>query len=359
MTPDCTTTARSSAEIIAVTPYVIGFHPADSVVVIGVVGRAVAFGVRYDLPPPDDDDVPDVAAVIARQRVQHVTVLGYGPAGRVTPAVLRLARALTLLGVRMADAIRVTGERWWSYLCADSSCCPAEGRPCRPADSVGAAEAVYGGRVALPDREALVAQVSAVGGPARQEMVAATEQARARLTDLAAEDLQAGRGGRWLRRAGRTAIREAERKQRSGGQLTADEVAWLGVLLVDPAVLDHALDRSAAEDWRIRLWTDVLRRAESGYVPAPACLLGYAAWRSGNGVLARVAIDRALREDRGHRIAGILDDLLCSGIGPQALAALGPPVRPHPAGGGTSVTTSLGGTGDGRRVWRSTRRRSL
>ena len=44
MTPDCTITARSSAEIIAVTPYVIGFHPADSVVVIGVVGRTVAFG---------------------------------------------------------------------------------------------------------------------------------------------------------------------------------------------------------------------------------------------------------------------------------------------------------------------------
>ena len=38
----------------------------------------------------------------------------------------------------------------------------------------------------------------------------------------------------------------------------------------------------------------MLRRVEPAYVPAPACLLAFAAWRAGQGALARVAVDRAL-----------------------------------------------------------------
>jgi hypothetical protein len=349
MTPDCTITARSSAETVAAAPYVIGFHPTDSVVVIGAVGDMVTFGVRYDLPPPGEGDEADMARLIARQPLRHVTVLGYGPPGQVTPALLALVPALERAGVRVADTIRVTGGRWWSYRCQDTQCCPPEGRS---VDDAAAAKAVYQGRVALPDRQALVARVSPVTGAGRAEMAAATERARARLTDLAADDLRTLRAGGLLRRSGRAAIREAEATYRAGGVPSADEVAWLGVLLVERAVLGYALDRCGGEEeWRIRLWTDVLRRVEPGYVPGPACLLAFAAWRAGEGALARVAIDRALAEDPGHRTAGILDDLLCSGIGPHALITLSPP--------GGLRGRRPGRTGGGRRSSRGTRRRSL
>jgi len=328
MTPDCTITARSSVETIAVAPYVIGFHPTDSIVVLGVDDDTVTFGVRYDLPPPDDDGT-DMAVVVARQAVQRVFVLGYGPPDRVTPAVLQLTRSLSHLGVRVADAIRVTGGRWWSYFCGKPRCCPAEGHPCPPPDSVSAATAVFGGRVALPHRQALVAQVAPVGGEERSAMEAATDSAEKRLDDLSGDD----HGGRSALRAGRSAVREAERGLRSGRALTADDVAWLGVLLADARVLDYALDRSGGEDWRVRLWTEVLRRVGPEFVAAPACLLAYAAWQQGNGALARVAIDRGLRADPRHHTVAMLDRLLRSGIGPQSLVALWPPgVRPRPRG---------------------------
>lgn len=348
MTPDCTITARSSAETVAAAPYVIGFHPADSLVVIGAVGEMVTFGVRYDLPPPGEGDEAEMACLIARQPLRHVTVLGYGPPGQVTAALSALVPALERAGVRVADAIRVTDGRWWSYRCKDPHCCPPEGRS---VDDAAAAKAVYQGRVALPDRQALVARVSPVAGAGRAEMAAATERARDRLTDLAADDLRTLRAGGLLRRAGRVAIREAEATYCSGGVPTADEVAWLGALLVERAVLGYALDRGGGEEeWRIRLWTDVLRRVEPGYVPGPACLLAFAAWRVGEGALARVAIDRALAEDPGHRTAGILDALLSSGIGPHALITLSPPAGPR--------GRRPGRTGGGRRSSRGTRRRS-
>jgi hypothetical protein len=310
MTPDCSITAGSPAEAVAVTPYVLGFHPSDSLVVLGLIGRTVDFAVRYDLPPPGFPDVYDEAAeIIARQGADRVVVLGYGPPGRVTPSALDLARALGAAGVSVANTVRVYEGRWWSYM-SDG---PADGTPCSPGL---AAEAVYQGMVALPDRKSLVASVSPVEGEARREMTAATERARRRRAGLTDGDVP---------RAGRQAVREAERVARAARQLSADEFAWLGVLLVDSLVLDYAMERSGPDDWRIRLWTEVVRRVEPGFVPGPACLLGFAAWRAGEGALARVAVDRALTANVGHRMAAVLDRLLASGIRPHALVAMSSP----------------------------------
>jgi hypothetical protein len=59
-------------------------------------------------------------------------------------------------------------------------------------------------------------------------------------------------------------------------------------------------------------------------------VLAFAAWRAGDGALARVAIDRALKEEPEHAVACLLDDVLCSGVGPQTLVALRPPDRRTP-----------------------------
>ncbi|MGX6604679.1 DUF4192 domain-containing protein [Micromonosporaceae bacterium Da 78-11] len=325
MTPDANILVSSPADLVAVAPYVIGFHPADSLVVIGVTDGRVLFGARYDLPPPGEEDALRVATVIAAQATQAVVVIGYGPPGGVTTPVLRLANALRVVQVRVIDAIRVTGDRWWSYLCDIPECCPAEGRRCGTADSVIAAEAVFQGQVALPGRQALVAQVAAVQGEARAAMTAAHKQARDRLAGLVADDLRADRFGRWVRRAGRTAVRDAERRYRSGRTLTDDEIAWLGVLLLDTVVNEYALERSGPQEWRLQLWTDVLRRVEPACVPTAACLLSYSAWRSGQGALARVAVDRALGQEPQHRLAVLLDDVLALGISPHAAVAFAKP----------------------------------
>ncbi|WP_353939655.1 DUF4192 family protein, partial [Micromonospora sp. b486] len=60
----------------------------------------------------------------------------------------------------MLDALRVTEGRWFSYLCAEPSCCPPEGTPYDPAAARSARRRVFAGQVALPDRAALAAQVS-------------------------------------------------------------------------------------------------------------------------------------------------------------------------------------------------------
>ena len=68
------------------------------------------------------------------------------------------------------------------------------------------------------------------------------------------------------------------------------------------------------------------RRAQPGYVAAPAALLAFVAWQSGDGALANVALDRALADDPGYSMALLLRQVINAGA-PPSMAAL--PMTPE------------------------------
>ncbi|MDG4763107.1 DUF4192 domain-containing protein [Solwaraspora sp. WMMD406] len=319
-------TVREPADLIAAVPYLIGFHPTDSVVVVGMRDASVIFAARADLL---DDAVPadiraaataQLVSIVDRQRVDAAVVLGYGPADTVDPTVDVTANALRQLGIPLLDALRVTDDRYWSYYCDDPTCCPPEGRQIAPGVSPLAVAATVAGQVALPDRTALRQQVEPVTGVARQALRAATERARVRWSALVDQappsDLL---GARTLRRAGEKTIRLLLDRQRRGAAPTDDDVAWLTLLLTDLAVRDYAWERITDEPWQVTFWQDVLRRAEPELAAGPASLLAFAAWRLGNGALARVALDRVLDTEPDYSMARLMDDVLVRGISPAAL----------------------------------------
>src|SRR6202043_2086889 len=79
-------------------------------------------------------------------------------------------------------------------------------------------------------------------------------------------------------------------------------------------------------DAHLRLWTDVTRRAQPGHVAAPAALLAFVAWQSGDGALANVALDRALADDPRYSMALLLRQVITAGA-PPSLARL--PMTPE------------------------------
>ncbi|MER7267278.1 DUF4192 domain-containing protein [Micromonospora carbonacea] len=316
-------TVRSPADLIAAVPYLLGFHPADSVVVVALQGRRIVFAARADLPGPGDDPLDPavhLAGVIARQGAESATVLGYGDASGVTPAVDAVRDSLAEAGLAVLDALRVTGGRYWSYLCDDLACCPPDGTPYDTGTSEVSAAAVFAGPVALPDRAALTAQVAPFGGPARVAMRHAVDRADRKLDALITAAGEADLlGGRALRRAGIDAVRAALRASRRGERLTDDEVAWLTLLLTHLPVRDHAWERTDGRDRDIALWTDVLRRAERDLIAAPGSLLAFACWRAGQGALAAVALERVLEAHPSYSLGLLLDDLLRRGVPPSRL----------------------------------------
>ena len=89
-----------------------------------------------------------------------------------------------------------------------------------------------------------------------------------------------------------------------------------------------------------RLWTDLTRLAQPGYVAAPASLLAFVAWQAGDGALANVALDRALADSRRYSMARLLRQALDSGA-PPSMARL--PMTP--GRGGRQLRRSGGGGG--------------
>jgi Domain of unknown function (DUF4192) len=311
-------------------PHLLGFHPANSLVVIGA-GRPrdrIELAFRYDLPdPPDADKAADIAAhslaVLSRRRLTTVIGIGYGTGRLVTPVADVLAAGLRQAGLRPRELMRVDSGRYWSYICHNPACCPAEGVRFDVGAHPAAAAMIVAGMAAYPDRAALARTLAPASGAAAESMDRATRRARQRAGGLVAETAGQWPGdrARLLVEEGRRAVVAAIQTYRSGGQVSDDDVlAWLSVVLAQLPVRDDAWARMDPEhqEAHLRLWSDVVRRACSGFVPAPASLLAFTAWQAGDGALANIALDRALASDPAYSMALLLRDIMDAGVPPSA-----------------------------------------
>lgn len=315
---------NSPADVLAVVPYLIGFHPSDSLVVMGIGGRRfeVRFTARMDLPSldeSDDDNLGDyVADMVAAQPVREVILVAYGQEAVAVYALESAIDALEDDNISVREALRVHDGRYWSHVCEHPSCCPPEGTPYDVTSSEVAAAATLAGHVALPDRATLERSIAPLGGVARASMQQATNRAEERFTSWADEDTDTLR--QRMADEGSMQVRQALDRYQDGEVLSDDETAWLCLLLTHLQVRDEAwlLIDEDNRDAHIALWTHLVRRADVAYVAAPACLLAFAAWQSGNGALASIAVDRALWAEPDYSMAILIADLLQRHIPPSS-----------------------------------------
>lgn len=320
-TPDATITLRSPADLIAVVPYMFGFHPDDSAVLLAFTGRSVTCATRGDLA-----ESPTVLAreLLARTRGQAtaVAILGYGDEARAEPAIRHLRTAAEACGLTVREAVRVDAGRWWSYVCDEPTCCPRDGTPFDAAASAVAASCTVQGLAALPSRRDLAEQVAPLSGPARRSMTAATDKAWTRLSQCL-ESVPDDQAAATVVAEGSAAVAGAVARYDAGERLDDAEAAWLSVLLQSIPVRDEAWQAIRSEQPHLRLWLDVTQRADPELAAPPASLLAFAAYRSGNGALARLALDRALREDSGYSLAQLLAQVVQQGVSPSVFAGWG------------------------------------
>jgi len=328
----------SPADVLAVVPHLLGFTPSKSLIMLGAgppLDR-VALTLRFDLPdPPSPRVARDIAqhavSVLTGQQQALAVAIGYGPGPLVTPITDAVRKAARRAGLELRDVLRVEDGRFWSYLCRNPDCCPPQGVPIDPGHPAGAALDAAGLPV-LPDRAALAATVGPLGGLSRRSMRDATRRAETHAISLLGQASRSGRvqdARRLVLREGLSAVADALTTYRQGGRFaTDDQVAWLALALTSLRIRDDAWARMDVDfrDAHTRLWTDVTRRAEPTYLPAPACLLAFTAWQCGNGALANVALDRAVAADPGYSMALLLRDTIDAGA-PPSLARL--PMTPE------------------------------
>lgn len=286
-------------DLVALVPYLLGFRPDESLVAVLVRDGQVLLTARVDLPPLAlTGEVTDqFRSLVDQHEAAGLVLFAYSEDAQ--PARALLDALVVGLGSRgLLDALYVDGRRWWSLLC-DRGCCPPEGTPFGSTTHPLAAEAVYAGLTAAPARTAIESQVN---GPAAVDLE--------RLSRLS-EDVSRALNRRTAeQRASEMAANVSEFIDEPKGLSEADCVR-LAVLAADVTVRDVAwlaMTRTDVDD-HVDLWGQVVAKTVAPWQAPPLCLLGMAAWISGNGALQNCCSARARHLDPDYSLAALLDEI--------------------------------------------------
>jgi len=109
-----------------------------------------------------------------------------------------------------------------------------------------------------------------------------------------------------------------------GDDLSDAELAALACALTDVAVRDtlYALAVGAAAGRAETLWSALARILPEPWRVEALVLLAFSAYARGDGPIAGLSLEAALRGDPEHRMAGMLDTALQSGMRPEQIREL-------------------------------------
>jgi hypothetical protein len=300
--------------LIAALPAVLGFVPEKSLVLVTIDSGALGCVMRVDLSLELLDSVGHLAEVAAAARPDAaiaVVVDAEGAGCRLCNDDYRdLQEALDdrladqqidLLDFHIVDTVGRDGR--WHRL--DGSWGTVED----PSASPLAMAAVLDGRRLYARREELarvIAPTDTAASDALVEVIAGHTDAQVDLASAIEEAMTA-------------AARAA-----TGRELSETVMARLARALTEPQVRDVlyalAVGKKAAQ--AEGLWAELSRALPPPWRVEALVLLAFSAYARGDGPLAGVSLEAALRCDPTHRMAGMLDTALQSGMRPEQIREL-------------------------------------
>lgn len=309
--------------LIAALPAVLGFVPEKSLVLVAVDRDEMGAVMRVDLSPhlaASIDGIAEVAAATPADGVIAVIVDADDPlcpmcneeyhelTVELTTALA--AHGITMLAAHVVDRVHADG-RWH---CADG--CGAGGAVDDPSASPLAVAAVLDGRRLYPRRADL------------QQVIEPTDRQRCGelakvISTLAHSRSAAGRTDPDTRRDVEDAMAAAAHVA-DGRELSDEQLAGLACALTDAEVRDTlyalAVGENAAE--AESLWAALSRSLPEPWRLEALVLLAFSAYARGDGPLAGVSLESALRCDPAHRMARMLDTALQSAMRPEQIREL-------------------------------------
>ena len=315
-TPDFTLDRPGA--LIASLPAVLGFVPEHSLVLVTVVDGALGCVLRIDLSEDMGEALAHLAEVAAAAEPDGAIAVIVDPDGmdcdpcdsghQKTTATLAddlAAHGVELLAAHVVDEVAL-GGRWY---CVDG--CGHGGIIEDPSASPLAMAAVLDGRRLYRHRDEL------------QQLVAADAARAGRLRTLIVSLPTTPSSTPQVRRDVVAALATAE--EFAGGEAVSDErMAELAVALTHPQVRDmlYALavgEKAAAAE---ALWAELARALPEPWRAEALVLLAFSAYVRGDGPLAGISLDAALQAVPAHRMAGMLDVALHTGMQPHQIREL-------------------------------------
>jgi hypothetical protein len=318
---DASILLRSPGDVIEMIPYLLGFRPEQSLVLVGLRQRRVAVTLRLDLADAESADCEHALSILIRADADSVVavVFAAAPSGHELPWVDLVAGVVDRLevGLRIECVLLTAGRRWWSYGEYPSG----SGHPLPGNASPVPAAATFAGMSSVLDRSELIGVLDhGASEAARAQAVVSVADWRRRWC-AAGTRAESERLVRSVKRALFAAARQADQalfaEPLSPNGPAGNRIGQFGVGLRHAAVRDAlwlAIDQRRLDGRG--LWLELSGVLPAPFDAAPLFLFGWASWRDGNGVLAREAAERALRTDGDYTAAELLVGVVREGLDP-------------------------------------------
>lgn len=322
------TTVKTPHDLLAAVPFLIGYHPTDSLVLISVKSDSLEMAMRIDFPKnPPEGSYQLLASHLKRDNSEGALIVAYEPADSLAgPEVLHnVADAVASLDIPIRELMLVRNNHWRSLLCSDDKCCPPEGNQIEEfVNSRIAAEQVASGKV-LPfsDSEGLTHSISAT-------ILAKDINWNAQVVGFKV-DPDANNLNELQRDGAESILLLADFYSQNGFCKDYDLMARVLGRLSDIQVRDFALgchtDQTINSYWA--MWRDLLRIAPPKFVAPVASVFASIAYENGEGALAHRALDRAIEDDPEYSLARLLRRVFSSGWPPSGFAQLRSELHPR------------------------------
>lgn len=333
------TTLTSPHDLLVAIPFLIGYHPTNSLVIVSLKEECVGMAMRVDYPTIDGVTTVDAYDALiyhlVREGADGALVVAYVPDGRSDGVEIleNISTALVRAEIPIRESLVISNGRWRSVLCCDQGCCPSEGNELPEISSSRVAvEQVADGRpMPYEDREGMADSISSL--PLADDTEFALHVAASRIEEqgdqLQEEQRKAALAV--LDLASRFIAGSLGRDIADDQKLSSQVLGSLGDIQVRDFALGSHDDETIEIYWT--MWRYLLRIAPKGFVAPVASLLAALSYEKGEGALAQRALDRALVDDPSYSLATLLRRVFSAGWPPESFAAMRRDLHPKVCAG--------------------------
>ena len=329
------TTLTSPHDLIAAIPFLIGYHPTNSLVLVSLKDDLVGMAMRVDYPSlasieKSQEPYELLVQHVVREGAQSALVVAYVPDDRSDGEEILNAIATTLVraDVALRESLLIVEGRYRSLLCSDVHCCPPEGNPVEEITQsrVAVEQVAQGILMPLDNVETLVESLSSLPLALDPGFI---ERVNEFSVAIDSQTLHADQ------KDGAIAVIDLMSRFIAGSvghNIGADQELSARVIgrLSDIQVRDFALgshDANTLDTYAV-MWRYLMRIAPRGFIAPLASLLAAVSYESGAGALAQHCIDRALADDKKYSLAALLRRVFSAGWPPESFATLRAELHP-------------------------------
>lgn len=319
------TTLTSPLDLLAAVPFLIGFVPENSIVLIGLRDSAIEVAMRVDFPDEADAELNStLSSHLTENKIESALLVSYIPDRpcEVDLVIKTLSEAIESIGVQLRESLIVVGNRWRSLVCQDETCCPEAGSeiPDLNNSRISVEQISLGNPMPFKDEKLMVDSIA----PAPQDLEIFEEIAS---LSKSSESLSTHE----LQKQGAEAFVDLVSDFQAEGLCRDKKLIALVIFrMQDLQVRDFALGTVSEE--KLNFYSDffrwLLKISPEGYVAPIATLFAAVSYERGDGAIAHRAIDRALEDSPNYSLALLLRQVFATGRNPEIFRAMRAQLHP-------------------------------